>query len=89
MIYEAVSPKLEIPRSLLIADEAPAGKPGWAASPSAATAICAGWLRLQLDLIQAMDKHRRGHKRTVEVRHVHIRIINSGKDSSAGAEGEK
>jgi hypothetical protein len=29
-------------------------------------------LRLQLDLIQALDKHRRGHKQTVEVRHVHI-----------------
>jgi hypothetical protein len=32
-------------------------------------------LRLQLDLIQALDRHRRGHKQTVEVRHVHI---NSG-----------
>jgi len=47
-------------------------------------------LRLQLDLIQALDKHRRGHKQTVEVRHVHIHsgaqgvvgIINSGKDGS-------
>src|SRR5947208_13277626 len=29
-------------------------------------------LRLQLDLIQALDKHRRGHKQTVEARHVHI-----------------
>jgi hypothetical protein len=29
-------------------------------------------LRLQLELIQALDKHRRGHKQTVEVRHVHI-----------------
>jgi transposase len=32
-------------------------------------------LRLQLDLIQALDKHRRGrrgNKQTVEVRHVHI-----------------
>jgi hypothetical protein len=29
-------------------------------------------LRLQLDLIQALDRHRRGHKQTVEVRHVHI-----------------
>jgi hypothetical protein len=28
-------------------------------------------LRLQLDLIQALDKLRRGHKQTVEVRHVH------------------
>ena len=29
-------------------------------------------LRLQLELIQALDKHRRGNKQTVEVRHVHI-----------------
>ena len=54
-------------------------------------------LRVQLELIQALDKHRRGHKQTVEVRHVHIYpgaqgvvgIINSGKDSSGGGEGEK
>jgi hypothetical protein len=47
--------------------------------------------------IHALDKHRRGHKQTVEVRHVHIYpgaqgvvgIINSGKDGKAGAEGEK
>jgi hypothetical protein len=29
-------------------------------------------LRLQLDLIQALDRHRRGHKQTVEVRHLHL-----------------
>jgi hypothetical protein len=29
-------------------------------------------LRLHLDLIQALDRHRRGHKQTVEVRHLHI-----------------
>jgi hypothetical protein len=29
-------------------------------------------LRLQLDTIQALDRHRRGNKQTVEVRHVHI-----------------
>jgi hypothetical protein len=54
-------------------------------------------LRLQLELIQTLDKHRRGHKQTVEVRHVHIHsgaqgmvgIINSGKDSSGGVEDEK
>jgi hypothetical protein len=54
-------------------------------------------LRLQLELIQALDKHRRGHNQTVEVRHVHIHpggqgvvgIINSGKVGSAGAEAEK
>jgi hypothetical protein len=29
-------------------------------------------LRLQAELIQAFDRHRRGSKQTVEVRHVHI-----------------
>jgi hypothetical protein len=29
-------------------------------------------LRLHLDMIQTLDRHRRGNKRTVEVRHVHI-----------------
>jgi hypothetical protein len=29
-------------------------------------------LRLHLDLIQALDRHRRGHKQTVEVHHLHI-----------------
>jgi hypothetical protein len=29
-------------------------------------------LRLQLDLIQALDRQRRGHKQTVEVHHLHI-----------------
>jgi hypothetical protein len=29
-------------------------------------------LRLQVDLIQALDRHQRGNKQTVEVRHVHI-----------------
>jgi hypothetical protein len=29
-------------------------------------------LRLQLEMIQALDRHRRGNKQTVEVRHVHI-----------------
>jgi hypothetical protein len=52
---------------------------------------------LQLELIQALDKHRRGrrgHKQTVEVRHVHIYpgaqgvvgIINSGNDGSGVGE---
>lgn len=48
-------------------------------------------LRLHLDLIQALDRHRRGHKQTVEVRHVHVHdggqavvgIVNASK-----AEGE-
>jgi hypothetical protein len=54
-------------------------------------------LRLQLELIHALDRHRRGNKQTVEVRHVHIHsgaqgvvgIINSGKDSDQGEKGEK
>jgi hypothetical protein len=29
-------------------------------------------LRLQLDMIQTLDRHQRGNKQTVEVRHVHI-----------------
>jgi hypothetical protein len=29
-------------------------------------------LRLQLDMVQALDRHRRGNQQTVEVRHVHI-----------------
>jgi hypothetical protein len=29
-------------------------------------------LRLQLQMIEALDRHRRGNKQTVEVRHVHI-----------------
>ena len=47
-------------------------------------------MRLQIDLIQALDKHRRGHKQSVQARDVHIHsgaqgvlgIINSGKDGS-------
>jgi hypothetical protein len=43
-------------------------------------------LRLQLEMIQALDRHRRGHKQTVEVRHLHIHsgaqgvvgIVNAG-----------
>jgi hypothetical protein len=29
-------------------------------------------LKLQLDFIQGLDRHRRGNNQTVEVRHVHI-----------------
>jgi hypothetical protein len=54
-------------------------------------------LRLQLELIQALDKHRLGNKQTVEVRHVHIHpggqgvvgIVNSGNVSDQGEKGEK
>jgi hypothetical protein len=43
-------------------------------------------LRLHLDLIQALDRHRRGHKQTVEVNHLHVHsgaqgmvgIVNAG-----------
>jgi hypothetical protein len=49
-------------------------------------------LRLQVDLIQAFDRHRRGNQQTVEVRHVHLHpgsqgvvgIVNNGR----GSEGE-
>jgi hypothetical protein len=50
-------------------------------------------LRLHLDLIQALDRHRRGHKQTVEVHHLHIHsgaqgmvgIVNTG-EGEGGAE---
>lgn len=35
-------------------------------------------LRLQLDMIRALDQHRRGNKQTVEVRHVHIHSGGQG-----------
>ena len=52
-------------------------------------------LRLQLDLIQALERYRRGHRQTVEVRHVHIYpggqgvvgIIN--KETSETGDGQK
>jgi hypothetical protein len=52
-------------------------------------------LRLELDLIQALDRHRRGHKQTVEVRHLHIYpgaqgmvgIIN--KETTGSGDGQK
>src|SRR5262249_31307484 len=53
-------------------------------------------LRLQLELIQALDKHRRAHKQTVQARNVHIHsgaqgvvgIINSGKDGSGARDSD-
>jgi hypothetical protein len=50
-------------------------------------------LRLHLDLIHALDRHRRGHKQTVEVHHLHIHsgaqgvvgIVNAG-EQKGGAE---
>jgi hypothetical protein len=49
-------------------------------------------LRLQLDIIQALDRHRRGNTQTVEVRHVHIHsgaqgvvgIVNAGEGEGGG-----
>jgi hypothetical protein len=49
-------------------------------------------LRLELDLMQALDRHRRGHKQTVEVRHVHMHagaqgivgIVNPAEDAEVG-----
>jgi hypothetical protein len=54
-------------------------------------------LRLQLDLIQALDRHRRGHKQTVEVQHVHLHsgaqgvvgIVNAAGEDHATREGAK
>ena len=45
-------------------------------------------LRLEQELIQTLDRHRRGHKQTVEVRHVHLHdgaqgvfgIVNENED---------
>jgi hypothetical protein len=35
-------------------------------------------LRLQTDLIQALDRHRRGNSQTVEVKHVHLHPGSQG-----------
>jgi len=48
--------------------------------------------RLQLDMIHALDRHQRGNKQTVEVRHVHIHaggqgvvgIVNAGEREGDG-----
>ena len=54
-------------------------------------------LRLQLNLMQALDRHRRGHKQTVEVRHVHLNsgakgvvgIVNAPGEDHATRDGQK
>jgi hypothetical protein len=54
-------------------------------------------VRLQLELIQALDKHRHSHKQTVQARDVHIHsgaqgvvgIINSRKDGSDAGKDSK
>jgi len=53
-------------------------------------------LRLQLDMIHALDRHRRGHEQTVEVRHLHfhsgaqgvVGIVNAAGKEREG-DGEK
>ena len=45
-------------------------------------------LRLQLNLMQALDRHRRGHKQTVEVRHVHLHSGAKGVVGIVNAAGE-
>jgi hypothetical protein len=54
-------------------------------------------LRLELELTETLDKHRRGHEQTVRVEHVHIhagdqgmlKIVNSSKETDGGVEEEK
>jgi len=51
-------------------------------------------LRLKLELLEALDKHRRDHKQTVRVEHLHLHagaqavlgIVNSSKEKDGGAE---
>jgi hypothetical protein len=46
-------------------------------------------LRLQLDMIHALDRHRRGNKQTVEVRHVHIYSGGQGVVGIVNAAGKE
>ena len=46
-------------------------------------------LRLQVDLIQALDRHQRGNKQTVEVRHVHIHSGAQGVVGIVNASGKR
>jgi hypothetical protein len=49
-------------------------------------------IKLELELIQALDQHRRGNKQTVRVEHVHLHagaqgvlgIVNSSKEKNGG-----
>ena len=45
--------------------------------------------RVQLELIQALDRHQRGNKQTVEVRHVHIHAGGQGVVGIVNAAGER
>src|ERR1035437_6603919 len=46
-------------------------------------------LRLQLDLVQALDRHQDGNKQTMEVRHVHIHAGGQGVVGIVNAAGER
>ena len=46
-------------------------------------------LRLQLDLVQALDRHQRGNKQTMEVRHVHIHAGGQGAVGIFNAAGDR
>jgi hypothetical protein len=54
-------------------------------------------LKLQMGLMQALDRHRRGHKQTVEVRHVHLHsgaqgvvgIVNAAEEDHATRPAQK
>jgi len=54
-------------------------------------------IRLELELIRTLDKHRRGNTQTVRVEHVHLHagaqgvlgIVNSSKEKDGGVEEEK
>ena len=46
-------------------------------------------LRLQLDMIHALDRHRRGNKQTVEVRHLHIHSGAQGVVGIVNAAGKE
>jgi hypothetical protein len=45
--------------------------------------------RLQLEMIQALDRHQRGNKQTMEVRHVHIHAGGQGAVGIFNAAGER
>ena len=45
--------------------------------------------RLQLEMIQGLDRHQRGNKQTVEVRHVHIHSGGQGVVGIVNAAGER
>ena len=46
-------------------------------------------LKLQMELIQVFDRHRRGNQQTVTVRHVHIHSGAQGVVGILNASGER